>query len=159
MEDVGKFYIHSAYFSAISYILRQFGKFCGHFDILFPFWYVVPRKIWQPCPTAQMFDGVKFKSARTKRPITDNFVGCFSGLPDDIFSNQKIPIWANLGGSCNGRGWYILWPFGIFYGTLVYYDPFIYLGMLYQDKSGNLVAFKYIVLHSYKFVVMLSYNL
>jgi hypothetical protein len=25
-----------------------FGIFCGHFGIFFPFWYVVPRKIWQP---------------------------------------------------------------------------------------------------------------
>jgi hypothetical protein len=22
---------------------------CGHFGIVFPFWYAVPRKIWQPC--------------------------------------------------------------------------------------------------------------
>jgi hypothetical protein len=30
--------------------------------------------------------------------------------------------------------WYILWPFGVFYGFLVYLYCF---GMLYQDKSGN----------------------
>jgi hypothetical protein len=30
------------YFMAIWYILWSFG-------IFFPFWYVVPRKIWQPC--------------------------------------------------------------------------------------------------------------
>jgi hypothetical protein len=23
--------------------------FCGHFGIVFPFWYLEPRKIWQPC--------------------------------------------------------------------------------------------------------------
>jgi hypothetical protein len=28
-------------------------------------------------------------------------------VPDDIFSNQKIPIWVNSGGSWNGRCWYI----------------------------------------------------
>jgi hypothetical protein len=28
----------------------------------------------------------------------------------------KIPIWVNFLGACNGRGWYILWPFGLFYG-------------------------------------------
>jgi hypothetical protein len=39
---------------AIWYILQPFGKFCGHlvylwlFGIFFPFWYVLPRKIWQP---------------------------------------------------------------------------------------------------------------
>jgi hypothetical protein len=49
------------YFMAIWSILRPFGIFCGHlvylvaiwyilspFGIFFPFWYVVPRKIWQP---------------------------------------------------------------------------------------------------------------
>jgi hypothetical protein len=25
------------------------GIFCGLFGIFFPFWYVAPRKIWQPC--------------------------------------------------------------------------------------------------------------
>jgi hypothetical protein len=30
--------------------------------------------------------------------------------------------------------WYILMPFGIFYGYLVYFSPF---GMLSQEKSGN----------------------
>jgi hypothetical protein len=49
-----------------------------------------------------------------------------TGLPDCSFSNQKIPIWVNFGGCCDGR--YILWPFalgilwpsGIFYGFLLY---------------------------------------
>jgi hypothetical protein len=29
--------------------LRTFGKFCGNLVYFFPFWCVVPRKIWQPC--------------------------------------------------------------------------------------------------------------
>jgi hypothetical protein len=33
------------------------------------------------------------------------------GLPD--FFKPKIPIWVNIGGSCNGRCWYIIWPFGL----------------------------------------------
>jgi hypothetical protein len=38
--------------------------------------------------------------------------------------------------------WYILWPFGIFCGHLVYvfYDYLVYFsrfGILYQEKSGN----------------------
>jgi hypothetical protein len=49
MEDVGilhicpfgLFYGYFAYFVAIWYILWLFG-------IFFSFWYVVPRKIWQP---------------------------------------------------------------------------------------------------------------
>jgi hypothetical protein len=86
----------------------------------------------------------------------------------------KIPIWVNFGGSCNVRYisillvhsvyftdiWYILWPFGIFYGCLVYFSRFgmffvantfqiqpfhkglatqaeTRFGMLYQEKSGS----------------------
>jgi hypothetical protein len=54
MQDVG-------IFMAIWYILRPFGSICGHLVYLRPFgifygylvyfllfWYVVPRKIWQP---------------------------------------------------------------------------------------------------------------
>jgi hypothetical protein len=37
----GILYGHLVYFMDIWYILRQFGIFS-------PFWYVVPRKIWQP---------------------------------------------------------------------------------------------------------------
>jgi hypothetical protein len=32
---------------------------------------------------------------------------------------------------CFMAKWYILWPFGIFRGHLVYF------GILYQEKSGN----------------------
>jgi hypothetical protein len=39
-----------------------------------------------------------------------------SGLPDGIFFKPKIPIWVIFGGSCNGRCWHILLPFGLFYG-------------------------------------------
>jgi hypothetical protein len=50
MEDVGIFHEHLVYvfdghlvhYMTIWYILWPFG-------IFFPFWYVVPRKIWQPC--------------------------------------------------------------------------------------------------------------
>jgi hypothetical protein len=34
--------------TAIWYILWPFGTFCGHLVYIFPFWYVVPRKLWQP---------------------------------------------------------------------------------------------------------------
>jgi hypothetical protein len=43
-----------------------------------------------------------------------------AGLPDGLFSNQKIPIWVNFGGSSNGMLvyfmaiWSILGPFDIF---------------------------------------------
>jgi hypothetical protein len=44
----GPFYDHLVYFVAIWYNLWTFG-------IFFPFWYVVPRKIWQPCSELHPF--------------------------------------------------------------------------------------------------------
>jgi hypothetical protein len=46
------FYCHLVYFMAIWYILWPFGIIFGDF---FPFWYVVPRKIWQPCWARESF--------------------------------------------------------------------------------------------------------
>jgi hypothetical protein len=75
----------------------------------------------------------------------------------------KFKIYVNFGGPWNEKGCYILWPFGIYYGlmvyvvygdlkntyyglmvhfmaiwqfsgNLVYFPPF---GKLYQEKSGN----------------------
>jgi hypothetical protein len=66
-------------------------------------------------------------------------------LPDAIFSNPKLGKfwrvlqWKNLGNIKRQIWfftaiWYILLPFGTFYGYLVYFSRF---GMLYQEKSGN----------------------
>jgi hypothetical protein len=33
----------------------------------------------------------------------------------------KFPIWVNFGGPWNGKGWYVIRPFGIYYGHLVYF--------------------------------------
>jgi hypothetical protein len=37
------------YISVILYILWPFGIFCGNLVYFSPFWYIVARKIWQPC--------------------------------------------------------------------------------------------------------------
>jgi hypothetical protein len=37
------------YFMVIWSILQPFGIFYCHLVYIFPFWYVVQRKIWQPC--------------------------------------------------------------------------------------------------------------
>jgi hypothetical protein len=37
------------------------------------------------------------------------------GLPDGLFSNQKSQIWVNFGVPLNGKCWYILRPFRLFY--------------------------------------------
>jgi hypothetical protein len=42
IEDVSIYYGYLVYFTAIFYI------FCGNFVSFYPFWYIVPRKIWQP---------------------------------------------------------------------------------------------------------------
>jgi hypothetical protein len=48
MENLGIFYDHLVYFTAIGNILWPFGIFCGHLVYFGQFWYFVPRKIWQP---------------------------------------------------------------------------------------------------------------
>jgi ABC-type spermidine/putrescine transport system permease subunit II len=48
IENLGIFYGLLVYFTAIGNILWPFGIFCGHLVYFFPFWYFVPRKIWQP---------------------------------------------------------------------------------------------------------------
>jgi hypothetical protein len=50
-----------------------------------------------------------------------------AGLPDVLFSNQKIPIWIYLGVSCNIKSWYILWPFGLFYRHWKYFMAIWYI--------------------------------
>jgi hypothetical protein len=51
MEEDGIFYGHLVHFMVFGYILWTFGKVCGNLVYFFPFWYFVPRKIWQPCFT------------------------------------------------------------------------------------------------------------
>jgi hypothetical protein len=65
----------------------------------------------------------------------------------------KNPIWVNLGWSCKGSCWHILWPFGLFYSnsvifvgiwyilwTHIWYQ-FSYFGIFYPEESGNLCSF------------------
>jgi hypothetical protein len=42
-----------------------------------------------------------------------------TGLPDGLFFRPKIPVWVNFGGPWSGKYWYILRPYGIFYGHLL----------------------------------------
>jgi hypothetical protein len=48
MENLGIFYDHLVYFTAIGNILWPFGIFCGTLVYFPPFWYFGQRKIWQP---------------------------------------------------------------------------------------------------------------
>jgi hypothetical protein len=48
MEDGGIFYRHLVHFTVFCYILWTFGIVCVNLVYFFPFWYLEPRKIWQP---------------------------------------------------------------------------------------------------------------
>jgi hypothetical protein len=48
MENVGIFYDHSEYFTAIWYNLWPFDIVCGHLVCHSQFIMLGPRKIWQP---------------------------------------------------------------------------------------------------------------
>jgi hypothetical protein len=43
-------------------------------------------------------------------------------------------------GACNGRGWYILWAFGLFYGHLVQFMDIWYMCWLFGIFSPVLVS-------------------
>jgi hypothetical protein len=45
MENLGIFYEHFIYFTAIGNILRVFGIFCRHLVYFSPFWYFVPKNM------------------------------------------------------------------------------------------------------------------
>jgi hypothetical protein len=47
MENLGIFYDHLVYFTAIINVLWPFGLFCGYLVYFSPFWYFVHIKIWQ----------------------------------------------------------------------------------------------------------------
>jgi hypothetical protein len=49
MDEVGIFYGPFFYFTVIWYVLLPLVIFCGNLVYISPFWYVAPRKIWQPC--------------------------------------------------------------------------------------------------------------
>jgi hypothetical protein len=49
MEDVGICHVRLVYFTAVWYILWPFNIFYGCLVCFSPFWYFVPRKIWQHC--------------------------------------------------------------------------------------------------------------
>jgi hypothetical protein len=62
MENLGIFYDYLVCFTAIGNISWPFSIFCGHWVYFYPFWYFVPRKIWQPCIKPE-FCGLSFARA------------------------------------------------------------------------------------------------
>jgi hypothetical protein len=57
----------------------------------------------------------------------------------------KILIWTNFGGTCDRRCWYILRPFGLFYGHLVYFTAIWSILRQFGIVCGHLVYFSYLV--------------
>jgi hypothetical protein len=51
MEGVGKLCVQLVYLMDTWHILWPLGIFYGYLVCFSPFWYVIPRKIWQPCLT------------------------------------------------------------------------------------------------------------
>jgi hypothetical protein len=80
-----------AYFWDIWSILQPFGLLYGHwvnFVIIWyfsPVWYVVPRKIWQPCCRMNPVLGGHLNPKHE--------LAFVAGLPDGLFSNQKSHFW------------------------------------------------------------------
>jgi hypothetical protein len=64
----------------------------------------------------ESFGRKKLKGLKLERRVVS-----LAGLPDGLFSNQKIQIWVNFGGSCIGRWRYILGTLGPFYALLLYF--------------------------------------
>jgi hypothetical protein len=48
-------------------------------------------------------------------------LACASRVARWFVFKPKILIWVNFGGPKNGKYWYILWSFKIFYSHLVYF--------------------------------------
>jgi hypothetical protein len=113
------------YFMAIWSILRPFGIFLAIsyilwlFGIFFPFWYVPPRKIWQPCAKFRFHDLKKAFEKSTpnlfsKLIMAPSLLAIFlkpssdwacklkmapgPGLPDGIYFQTKNPNLVNFGG-------------------------------------------------------------
>jgi hypothetical protein len=155
MEDVG---IVRAILSIIHPNVIFYGNlvhFVAIWYIFFPFWYVAPRKIWQPCVqqwvgftfrnlTNELIAGKpKWKSSHWEFLTFRHFAGEVISFMTATTSEQKatktgvarlyifkpnIPIWVNIEGSCNGRCWFILW-------YLVYFTALLCI------FCGNLVYF------------------
>jgi hypothetical protein len=66
MEDDIIFYGHLVHFTVFCYILWTFGIVRGNLVYVSPFWYFVPRKIWQTLHSAAALKGKVFFSANSE---------------------------------------------------------------------------------------------
>jgi hypothetical protein len=89
------------YIMAIWYILWSFGIFSL-------FWYVVPRKIWQPWFLAQNLQaGKKVQPFFSTKVHSATAASTGPGLPDVFVFKPKISIWETFSGPHIGKCIYI----------------------------------------------------
>jgi hypothetical protein len=108
--------------------------FCGNFCIFSSFWYIVPRKIWQPCTKdAAHQRNLFYVSRQPSKEAFSSQMSSASGADDcDTQGCQMVCFQTknpNLGKSWRALDWKmsiyfiaiwnILWRFGIFYDHLV----------------------------------------
>jgi hypothetical protein len=67
MDNVVMFYDHLKYFSVICYILWTFGIGRGNLAYFSPFWYFVPREIWQPCSQSKDLETTLIGAEKSER--------------------------------------------------------------------------------------------
>jgi hypothetical protein len=87
MEDVGILYAHLVNFPAIWHILWLFGIFPLVLVHFYPFWNVVPRKIWQPCSTPRWIRTFAVRSCR----VLDGGVVILDGSAG--VEAQTVTVW------------------------------------------------------------------
>jgi hypothetical protein len=138
-----------------SVFLRPFGIFYCHLVYFSRFGILHQEKSGNPIADLKAFKVtdcllIKTTSVPSASILMNHFQprAVAAGLPD-IFK-PLIPIWVNFGEVSNGRCWYILWTFCIFYSHLIYFMDILWFlgtifsrfGTLYQEKSGNPVLQK-----------------
>jgi hypothetical protein len=87
MEDDGIFYGHLVHFRVFCYILWTFGIIRGNLVYFFPFWYFVPRKIWQPCVPPTLGTIEKKPKLMTKKLLMGFLVSATNSMAR--FSNKN----------------------------------------------------------------------
>jgi hypothetical protein len=99
IENVGIFYGHLQYFTAIWNILWPLGNVMnGNLVYFSPFWYIVSRKIRQPWFSGKVYP-VKISSVQ---PISYRLRFCSNSYRFDsrvarwFVFKPKIPIWVNF---------------------------------------------------------------
>jgi hypothetical protein len=115
------------YLMTIRYTLHTYGLLVWFVIIwyIFTFWYVLTKK-----NLATLFPRLIRTSVFTENLFLRTRLPLFFYLlvfPAPVrvarwfVFKPKIQIWVNFAGSCNGRGWYILWTLIPFYGLLLYF--------------------------------------